>query len=169
MPRSLEVTTLSAEETAKLAERIGKILIKGAIILLTGELGAGKTTFTIGLAKGLEVMDMVHSPTYTIINEYRGRLPVYHFDLYRLESLEEMETIGYEEYYFGDGVTVAEWGDKISSSLPDDYLRISFKRTIRDENERALVFYGSSNKIDGLIESISKLAKETGLSIIENA
>jgi len=160
--------TVSSSETEKIAEKIGRLLIEGDLILLTGELGAGKTTFTRGLARGLGVNDRVSSPTYTIINEYHGRLPVYHLDLYRLESLEEMEVIGYKEYYFGDSVTVVEWGDKIPAALPDDYLLIGFKRTVDDENKRSLVFKGSSTKIEGLVKRISKLAKEIGLSIIED-
>ncbi len=168
MPDSLEVATVSPDETQRLAKKIGQILNEGDIILLSGELGAGKTTFTIGLARGLGVRSPATSPTYTIINEYDGRIPVYHLDLYRLESLEEMEVIGYEEYYFGKGVTVVEWGDKIESSMPEDYLGIDLKRLAGDDNSRSFVFKGSSAKIDGLVKSISKIAKEIGLSVKED-
>lgn len=169
MPKSLELMTVSVSKTQELAEKIGGSLKEGDIILLTGDLGAGKTSFTIGLAKGLGIKELVSSPTYTIVNEYRGRHPVYHLDLYRLETLEEMEVIGYEEYYYGKGITVVEWGDKISASLPDDYLGVSFKRTVDNENSRHLIFKGSSAKFDGQIQSISNMAKEIGLLIIKDA
>ena len=107
--------TSSTEETLKLGEKIGKLMVPGDIILLFGDLGAGKTTLTQGIAAGLDVEDgeYVRSPTFTLINEYSGRLPVYHIDLYRIESQEEMERLGLEEFFFGRGVTIVEWADKL--------------------------------------------------------
>lgn len=107
--------TSSAEETLELGEKIGKLMVPGDIILLFGDLGAGKTTLTQGIATGLDVGDgeYVRSPTFTLINEYGGRLPVYHIDLYRIESQEEMEQLGLEEFFFGRGVAIVEWADKL--------------------------------------------------------
>ena len=102
----LKFHTESAEETAKIGEGLGRLLSPGDIVCLSGDLGAGKTAFTQGIARGLEVKDYVTSPTYTIINEYEGRVPLYHFDVYRLNDVEEMYELGYEEYFFGDGVVV---------------------------------------------------------------
>lgn len=94
------------------------------VVALIGELGAGKTTLTKGIARGLEVPDLVHSPTFTLIHEHKGRLPVYHFDLYRLDTIEQIEDLGYEDYFCGPGVTIVEWAEKIQALLPEDHLEI---------------------------------------------
>jgi tRNA threonylcarbamoyladenosine biosynthesis protein TsaE len=101
----------------------------GDVIALTGDLGAGKTTFTQFIAEGLGCADRVTSPTFTLIHEYGGgRLPLYHFDFYRLESLAELEALGYEEYFYGAGVTVVEWADKFPEALPAGCLRLRITR-----------------------------------------
>lgn len=110
--------------------RLGSELAPGVVIALTGELGAGKTTLAKGIAKGLGVTDEITSPTFTMINEYTsGRLPLSHFDVYRLgegeAALVGMEELGYEEYFFGDGVTIVEWADLVEQLLPEDAIRIS--------------------------------------------
>ena len=120
-----EVHTSSPGETELLGERIGRALEPGMVVALIGELGAGKTTLTKGIARGLEVPDLVHSPTFTLIHEHKGRLPVYHFDLYRLDTIEQIEDLGYEDYFYGSGVTIVEWAEKIESLLPEDHLEIS--------------------------------------------
>ena len=104
------------------------------MVALIGELGAGKTTLTKGIARGLEVPDLVHSPTFTLIHEHRGRLPIYHFDLYRLDTPAQLDDLGYEEYFYGDGVCVIEWAEKIEGLLPDDRLEI---RITGEDDERA--------------------------------
>jgi tRNA threonylcarbamoyladenosine biosynthesis protein TsaE len=114
--------TGSAEETMAFAEKLGRALKKGDILTLAGDLGAGKTTFTKGLAKGLGVTRTVNSPTFTIIKEYKGRLPLYHMDVYRLENSDE--DLGFEEYFSGDGVCVVEWAIFIQEYLPEDRLEI---------------------------------------------
>jgi tRNA threonylcarbamoyladenosine biosynthesis protein TsaE len=116
------IKTESAEETMAFAEKLGRALHKGDVLTLAGDLGAGKTTFTKGLAKGLDITRNVNSPTFTIIKEYTGRLPLYHMDVYRLEDSDE--DLGFEEYFSGDGVSVVEWAVFIEEYLPDDRLDI---------------------------------------------
>ena len=121
---SEEIHTSSPEETEFLGERIGRALEPGMVVALIGELGAGKTTLAKGIARGLEVPDLVHSPTFTLIHEHKGRIPVYHFDLYRLDTIEQIEDLGYEDYFHGPGVTIVEWAEKIQALLPEDHLEI---------------------------------------------
>ncbi|HHV71358.1 MAG TPA: tRNA (adenosine(37)-N6)-threonylcarbamoyltransferase complex ATPase subunit type 1 TsaE [Clostridia bacterium] len=128
----------SSEQTFFLGEALGKLLFPGSLVYLTGELGAGKTNFAQGLIKGLGVDEPVASPTYTIINEYQGRYPVYHFDVYRLNHWSELEDLGYEEYFYGQGVVVIEWADLIEEILPKEgiWIRIEFVEEGRAEERR---------------------------------
>lgn len=112
----------NAEDTIDFAERIGLLLEAGDVITLEGDLGAGKTTFTKGIAKGLGITKTVNSPTFTIIKEYQGNLPLYHMDVYRLKDSEE--DLGFDEYFEGDGVTVVEWAHLIEDQLPMEFLQI---------------------------------------------
>jgi tRNA threonylcarbamoyladenosine biosynthesis protein TsaE len=112
------VTTTSPEETAGVGEDLGRTLAAGAVVALIGELGAGKTCFTQGLARGLGVTTHATSPTFVLVNEYRGRLPVHHVDAYRTESLTEALDLGLAEILDGDGVTVIEWADRLLPLLP---------------------------------------------------
>ena len=121
---SEEIQTASPQETESLGERIGRALGPGVVVALIGEVGAGKTTLTKGIARGWEVPDLIHSPTFTLIHEHKGRLPVYHFDLYRLDTIEQIEDLGYEDYFHGPGVTIVEWAEKIQERLPSDHLEI---------------------------------------------
>ncbi|BCB02109.1 tRNA (adenosine(37)-N6)-threonylcarbamoyltransferase complex ATPase subunit type 1 TsaE [Bacillus sp. KH172YL63] len=121
-----EIITESPDETGVFAERLGSLLKPGAVLTLKGDLGAGKTTFTKGLAKGLGVTRTVNSPTFTIIKEYRGRLPLYHMDVYRLD--DSFEDLGFDEYFEGEGVTVVEWAHLIQDQLPEELLSISIYR-----------------------------------------
>ncbi|MDD4956448.1 MAG: tRNA (adenosine(37)-N6)-threonylcarbamoyltransferase complex ATPase subunit type 1 TsaE [Candidatus Omnitrophica bacterium] len=118
--------TQTPEDTIELGSRIGSVLEKGDFIALTGELGAGKTMFVKGLAKGLGVDGYVYvnSPTFVIMKEYYGRTALYHFDVYRLEEDALVDTLDYESYFYGDGITVVEWADKIPGLLPEDRLEI---------------------------------------------
>lgn len=125
-----EVTTHSAEETFALAEGIAKELKEGSVVCLSGELGAGKTVFAKGLCSGLGVADNVNSPTFTIVNEYDGRLKVFHFDMYRIEDEYELVEIGYDEYLSSGGVCIIEWPSNISNSLPKKRLDINIKRML---------------------------------------
>jgi tRNA threonylcarbamoyladenosine biosynthesis protein TsaE len=110
--------TRSAEETEALGARFAESLGPGDVVALTGELGAGKTCFTQGLARGLGVARRAVSPTFVLVNEYRGRVPVHHVDAYRTESLAELLDLGLEEMFAGDGVTIVEWADKLLPLLP---------------------------------------------------
>ncbi|MDD3706096.1 MAG: tRNA (adenosine(37)-N6)-threonylcarbamoyltransferase complex ATPase subunit type 1 TsaE [Clostridiaceae bacterium] len=135
----LKIYTGSPEETVEIGKQLGKLLNSGNIVCLTGDLGAGKTAFTQGIAKGLGVKDYVTSPTYTIINEYEGRVPLYHFDVYRLNDVEEMHELGYEEYFFGDGVVVLEWADSVRDIIPPERLWITILNTKGDNSREILM------------------------------
>ncbi|MBM3220662.1 MAG: tRNA (adenosine(37)-N6)-threonylcarbamoyltransferase complex ATPase subunit type 1 TsaE [Candidatus Rokubacteria bacterium] len=117
-------TTHSPEETQALGARLAERLKPGDVVALTGELGAGKTCFTQGLARGLGVAGRAVSPTFVLINEYRGRLPVHHVDAYRTESLTELLDLGLEELFSGDGVTIVEWADKLVPLLPPHTIHV---------------------------------------------
>ncbi|MEE9258433.1 MAG: tRNA (adenosine(37)-N6)-threonylcarbamoyltransferase complex ATPase subunit type 1 TsaE [Nitrospinaceae bacterium] len=114
----MQITTKNREETLALGEKLGKTLEAGDIVLLFGDLGSGKTTLTQGISSGLGLAkdEFIRSPTFTLINEYRGRVPIYHIDLYRLETFAEIESLGLEEVLFGGGVSVVEWAEKIIPS-----------------------------------------------------
>ena len=110
----------SEEETRKIGYELGEKAAKGEIYCLQGDLGVGKTVFTKGFAQGLNITEHITSPTFTIVNEYHsGRIPFYHFDVYRIGDVEEMFEIGYEEYFYGDGVCLIEWAELITDILPD--------------------------------------------------
>jgi tRNA threonylcarbamoyladenosine biosynthesis protein TsaE len=122
--RRASLTAVTAEETAAVGESLGRTLGRGDVVALYGELGTGKTCFTQGLARGLDVDVRATSPTFVLVNEYRGRLPVYHVDAYRTESASELLELGLLDLLGGDGVTVVEWADKAESVLPDRTVRV---------------------------------------------
>ena len=132
----VDFITYSIAQTQKAGEQLGQLLQAGDIVLLEGELGAGKTTLTKGIARGLGVAGYVNSPTFTLVNEYQGRLPVYHLDCYRLESGAEAQNFGIEDYLYGDGVTLIEWPQRIAEILPAENLRI--KLAYVSETRRSL-------------------------------
>ncbi|WP_027964074.1 tRNA (adenosine(37)-N6)-threonylcarbamoyltransferase complex ATPase subunit type 1 TsaE [Halalkalibacillus halophilus] len=144
--------TQSEMETKEIAIKLAEMLHPGDVITLDGDLGAGKTTFTKGLAEGLEIKRTVNSPTYTIIKEYEGRIPLYHMDVYRLEGSEE--DIGFDEYFEGEGVTVVEWSLFIESYLPVNRLMISIEKV--DEQQRSITINPKGDRY----EQISKELKE---------
>ena len=149
------VEVFNEGETANLAKKLGKLVESGDIICLIGDLGAGKTSFTKAFALGLEVEDYVTSPTFTIIQEYEGRLPLYHFDVYRIEDLREMEDIAYEEYFYGDGVCVIEWAQIIKDLLPKNYLQIEIKHM--DIEKREICFTATDEYYEKKIEELLEL------------
>ena len=125
------IETHSAEETFELGKKIGQNAKAGELYCLTGDLGVGKTVFTQGLAAGLGITEPVNSPTFTILQIYEeGRIPFYHFDVYRIEEIEEMEEIGYEEYFDGEGVCLIEWANLIEEILPEEHIRIVIEKDL---------------------------------------
>ena len=121
--KQFEFISNQSEETMDFSKRLAGFLKPGDVIALEGDLGAGKTTFTKGLALGLEIKRNVNSPTFTIIKEYQGRLPLYHMDVYRVE--DSFEDLGFDEYFEGEGVTVVEWAHLIEEQLPQEILTVS--------------------------------------------
>jgi tRNA threonylcarbamoyladenosine biosynthesis protein TsaE len=140
----------SPDITFSLAEKMGMVIEPGSVITLEGDLGAGKTTFTKGLAKGLGITKNVNSPTFTIIKEYHGRLPLYHMDVYRLD--DESEDMGFEEYFEGEGVTVVEWAHLIEEQLPKERLAIHLYRL--SDVERKIVFHPVGEQYVSLCKEI---------------
>lgn len=123
--------TYSAEETAALGEQIGTKAGPGEVYTLIGDLGVGKTVFTQGLARGIGIVEPICSPTFTIVQVYEeGRLPFYHFDVYRIGNIEEMDEIGYEDCFYGGGVTMIEWANLIEEILPECYRRITIEKDL---------------------------------------
>ena len=130
--------TKSPEETLNLGYKLGKKLKPGTVIGLMGELGTGKTVFTKGIAKGLGVKDYkyVNSPSFVIVKTYKSkRIPLYHFDLYRLRSSNDLDTVGYEEYFYSKGVSTVEWADRAIDVLPEGYIPIRFKYLTKNKRE----------------------------------
>ena len=125
------VETFGVEETFALGRKIGEAAVPGQVYALNGDLGVGKTVFTQGVAKGLGIEGAVSSPTFTILQIYEeGRLPFYHFDVYRIGDAEEMDEIGYEDYIYGEGVSLIEWADLIREILPAHYTEIKIEKNL---------------------------------------
>lgn len=123
--------SFSAEETAALGEKIGREARPGDVYTLIGDLGVGKTVLTQGIAKGLEIEEPICSPTFTIVQVYEdGRIPFYHFDVYRIADIEEMDEIGYEDYFYGNGLTIIEWANLIEEILPPLYRQITIEKDL---------------------------------------
>lgn len=123
------IETFKAEETRELGKRLGQSVKAGTVISLTGDLGAGKTVFTQGFASGLGITEWVNSPTFTIVQVYdEGRIPFYHFDVYRIGDVSEMDEIGYEEYFYGTGVCMVEWANLIEELMPPNHMAVSIEK-----------------------------------------
>ena len=136
----MEFITNSPVETEKVGERLGKVLTPGAVIAYTGDLGAGKTAFTRGLARGLGCAEQVTSPTYTIVNEYlSGRMPLFHFDMYRLHSADDLFDIGWEDYLERGGVCAVEWSENVRDAL-EDPITVTIEKT--GEESRKITITG---------------------------
>ena len=134
------VTTHCEEETEALGERLAKCLHAGAVVALYGDLGAGKTAFVRGMARGLDIRESVTSPTFTIVNEYPGDPALFHFDMYRLRSAEELYGIGWEDYLDRNGICVTEWSERIEEALPEDAVRVTIRRL--SDTERSVAIEG---------------------------
>lgn len=124
--------SFSEKETFEIAEKMAKKAEASKVFCLDGDLGVGKTVFTKGFAVGLGIEDVIDSPTFTIVKEYtEGRLPLYHFDVYRIGDISEMDEIGYEEYFYGDGVCLIEWSTLIEEIIPDDAVKIRIEKDLK--------------------------------------
>ena len=132
----LTFTTSSAEETIALGQKIGKLLTKGDIIAMQGTLAAGKTTITKGIAQALGITDTITSPTFCLISEYQGTMPLYHMDVYRLDGREDFINLGTDDMLYGDGVSIIEWSEKIMDELPSN--TIVLKITPQDDGKRLI-------------------------------
>ncbi|MFY9285605.1 MAG: tRNA (adenosine(37)-N6)-threonylcarbamoyltransferase complex ATPase subunit type 1 TsaE [Tissierellaceae bacterium] len=149
----MEIRINGLKETEDFGIKLGKLLEPGDIVCLNGELGAGKTTMTKSIGIGLGVEEYITSPTFTLINQYRGRMPVYHFDVYRLENVEELYDLGFDEYFFGNGVCIIEWAEKIEKMLPEDRLVIDIKNG-KNIDERTLHISGHGPRYEELIKEL---------------
>lgn len=152
----LQLTTGSSEETERLGIAIGSLLLPGSFLALQGDLGGGKTCLTRGLVAALapESSGLVASPTYAIMNSYPGATPVYHFDFYRLTGDDDIVELGFEEYFYGDGVSVVEWSERLSELLPADTLTLLFEYA--GEEQRRITISGSGSRSDTVVEQLSE-------------
>ncbi len=140
---SFKLESDSAEKTNQIGQRLATFLEPGDVLGLSGELGSGKTVLTKGVAKGLKVKETITSPTFAIIREYQGRLPLFHFDVYRIEA-KHLEELGYEDYFFSNGVSIVEWSERVAGKLPKDYLEIDLSYG-HGESDRVINFIGHGN------------------------
>ncbi len=158
------VITSSPEQTWEIGRLLGKLLDAGDTVCLYGDLGAGKTNFAYGIARGLDVQEQyITSPTFTFVNEYEGRLPFYHIDLYRLKGPDELENIGFDEYIESDGVTVIEWAERAEDELPEENLSVYL--TAIDEKSREFGFLGEGERYEKLLEELKQELDRTKLLI----
>jgi tRNA threonylcarbamoyladenosine biosynthesis protein TsaE len=146
----------SPKETISLGEKLGNLLKEGDLVALNGELGTGKTCLIRGIAKGLKSPNTVLSPSFSIINEYKysGTKPIYHFDLYRINKAEELEGLGYEEYFYGDGITLIEWANKIECFLPEELLLVNIIVDGANYFTRKIIFEPIGDRYQKIIEEL---------------
>ena len=149
----MEIKLQNLKNTEEFGIKLGRLLKPGHIVCLNGDLGAGKTTLTKSIGIGLDVDEYITSPSFTLINQYRGRMMVYHFDVYRLEDVDELYDLGFDEYFFGDGVCIIEWAERIDKFLPKERIVIDIKKT-DDVEERILHISGYGNGYEELIKEL---------------
>ncbi len=137
------ISTNSAEETEQFGHKLARQLKPGDVLAFFGDLGSGKTTLIKGICRGLEIEENITSPTFTLINEYSGRFPVYHFDFYRIVSSQEVWELGCDEYFYGDGISLIEWADKIPDLLPEKrteiHLTNRFEQGLQNSREIKII------------------------------
>ena len=155
----LALTSNSSCETEELGRRLGSILTRGTFIALHGELGSGKTCFTRGVvaAAAPESAHLVASPTFAIMNEYPGTVPIYHFDFYRLTNCHEIAELGFDEYLHDNGICIAEWSERLGELLPPEYLSITFEHA--GDDQRQIVFASNGPETAGLLKQLAALEK----------
>ena len=154
------VRTCSPEETRDIGEIIGRLLAPGDVVGLMGDLGAGKTVFAQGVARGIGAKGRVTSPTFTLIHEHVGRIPLYHVDVYRLETPADVEAIGIEDYLYGDGAVVLEWADQVLSILPEERLDVMIRRpdNEQDDNVREVSISPHGMRYRCMLEELKAVA-----------
>jgi tRNA threonylcarbamoyladenosine biosynthesis protein TsaE len=153
-PNTLDFISHSESQTRRLGARLAAFLNPGDVLALVGDLGSGKTRWVQGVCKGLGVVDMVTSPTFTLVNEYQGLYPVYHIDLYRLTDPSETATFGLEDYLYGSGITLIEWADRIKNLLPEEYLTVELHHL--EETKRRVVLHPSGQRFFSLLEAFKQ-------------
>ena len=151
-----KITTNSAAQTRQLGETLGSLLQPGDFISLHGDLGSGKTCLAGGVGNGLGVTGRVKSPTFTLINEYEGKIPLFHMDAYRLDQPEEIEDLGYEHYFYGPGATLVEWAGIIESYLPECRLDITIVRSPVSEEERVIELVPHGKRHEQLVREMMR-------------
>jgi tRNA threonylcarbamoyladenosine biosynthesis protein TsaE len=151
----MEIKVCNLEDTKLIGKIIAKNLVKGTVLCLDGDLGAGKTTLTQYIAKEFEIKEYITSPTFTIIKEYEGILPFYHMDVYRINSEDDMFDLGYEDYIYSEGVCIIEWSQKISNMLPANRINIYIQRT-NDEDTRIFSIKGQGHAYEKILEELKK-------------
>lgn len=151
----MDIILKGLEETKKFGIKLGSILEGGDILCLNGDLGAGKTTLTKSIGIGLGVEDYITSPTFALINEYTGRNPVYHFDVYRLENVEDLYDLGFDEYFYSNGVSIIEWADKIEKLLPKERIVINIGKS-KDIDERLINITGYGNRYMEILKELDE-------------
>ncbi|MFC1953752.1 tRNA (adenosine(37)-N6)-threonylcarbamoyltransferase complex ATPase subunit type 1 TsaE [Chloroflexota bacterium] len=154
----LELISRSPEQTQELGRYIGKLSQPGDVILLSGELGAGKTCLTQGIARGLDIEEYVLSPTFVIMRELYGRLPLYHIDLYRLDNIEESMELGLDDYLYGMGVCAVEWAEKALSILPGEHLLVKIEYLPDTDKERGLRVEASGQRYLKMLEQLKEFS-----------
>lgn len=144
----VEVCTKSEKDTVDIGKILGSLFTGGEILALNGEMGAGKTAFTKGIALGLGITEYITSPTFALVNEYVGRLPLYHFDVYRINDEDELMEIGFEDYIYSYGVSVVEWSSLTPNIIPDERINVSIDKVVEDQDKRNIIFefVGEKNK-----------------------
>ena len=153
----MRITSHSPEETQSIGQKLGKLARPGDVILLVGNLGAGKTCLTQGIAWGLDVSGYARSPSFVLMNEYKGRLPMYHIDLYRLENTAEIADLGLDDYLYGQGLCVVEWADRAPDLLTPQHLMI--KISLLGENERRLELTAHGERYKEILADFKKGTK----------
>jgi len=161
---SLKLNSHSPEQTQLLGSYLGKLAQKADIFLLTGQLGTGKTCLVQGIARGLDVKEYAFSPSFVILREYHGRLPLYHIDFYRLDRSEEIADLGLEEYFYGDGVCVVEWAEKGLQVVPRDNLLITMHYIPASETGRSIYLKPQGERYYELIEQLEKRERVVSLN-----
>lgn len=157
--KPLRLSTRSPEETRLLGSHLGRLAQKGDILLLTGELGAGKTCLVQGIARGLNVKEYAFSPSFVILREYHGRLSLYHIDFYRLDDVDEIGDLGLEEYFRGDGVCVIEWAEKGLEVIPSENLLINIRYSSVSQTRRSFCLRPQGRRYAELIKQLAKEEK----------